>query len=99
DGQQVLITSQQAWFDPLKRNVRFKTDVLVRHDVWTLSTDSMTYVSAADEMHIPDTFKAWSETVKARGKNMRLHRTNGQVTVDDGIWIEDSNPQWQGAKQ
>jgi len=95
--QEINITSSMAWFNPLTRNLRFKDNVLVRHDAWTASTDLLLYISDSDQLQMPNKFKIWGESIKAHGKNMRLQRNSEQIIVDEGIWIEDSDPQWQGA--
>jgi len=95
--QQIHVVSQLAWFNPLTRDLRFERDVLVRHETWSISTDIMIYNSGSDELHMPNAFKLWGDGITAHGKNMRLQRSSEQVNVDDGIWIEDSNPHWQGA--
>ncbi len=97
--QEIHIVSKLAWFNPLTRNLRFKDQVLVRYQQWSISTDLMTYNSASDELHMPNSFKLWGDSITARGKNMHLQRNSEQVTVDDGIWIEDSDPHWQGVTQ
>jgi len=95
-GDKVIINSKQAWFDPLQRDVRFQDDVIVDYEQWQLTTDTLSYISVTDVLHIPGTFSIKGGTVSARGRNMRLHRGSEQINVDEGIWIEDKNPQWQG---
>lgn len=94
--QEINIVSQKAWFNPITRNLRFEEKVLIKYDVWNISTELLLYISGADELQMPNAFKLWGKTIKARGKNMHLHRNTERVNVDEGIWIEDSNPQWQG---
>jgi len=98
-GQEVIINSKQAWFDPLQRDVRFQDDVKVHYKQWLLLSQQLTYVSASDVLHIPEAFSIKGGSITARGKNMRLHRSSEQINVDDGIWIEDKDPQWQGEEQ
>jgi len=97
--QEVDIVSQKAWFNPITRNLRFEEKVLIQYDAWSISTDLLLYISSADELQMPNAFKLWGKSIKAHGKNMHLHRNSEQVTVDEGIWIEDSEPQWQGVAQ
>jgi len=59
----------------------------------------MEYTSADDALHIPGPFIIEGKTITAKGKNMRVYRGSEEINVDEGIWIQDSNPQWQGAKQ
>jgi len=95
-GQEVTINSKQAWFDPVKRNVRFQEQVRVDYKEWLLTSSELTYISATDVLHVPDKFIIKGGSITAKGKNMRLHRGSEEINVDDGIWIEDKNPQWNG---
>jgi len=97
--QEITIVSQKAWFNPLTRNLRFEEQVLVQYKVWSVSSELMLYNSATDELSIPGAFKLWGNSIKAHGKNMLAQRNTEQVIVDDGIWIEDTDPQWQGVTQ
>jgi LPS export ABC transporter protein LptC len=96
DKRKIPIESEQAWFDPLQRDIHFQDNVIVHYKTWDLYTEVMIYKNAKDEMHIPGTFKIKGETLRAHGEDMRLNRQTEQLTVDKGIWIEDSNPQWIG---
>ena len=98
-NKEVNITSAEAWFDPLARNVRFKTQVVVHYEGWILNTDQLSYIAATDEVEVPGKFTIQGEHIRARGETMRLHRMSEEVNVENGIWIEDSAPQWQGAIQ
>ena len=96
DKGEIPIESEQAWFDPLKRDIHFQDNVTVHYETWVLYTEVMIYKNATDELHIPGDFRVKGETLRARGKDLRLHRRTEQLTVDKGIWIEDSKPQWIG---
>jgi len=99
NAQEIKIESRQAWFEPIQRNVRFKDHVMVYFDDWTMQSELMIYDSGKDEMQIPGKFRLWGKTIKAHGKNMRLHRAAEEVTVEDGIWIEDTDSHWQGVSK
>ncbi len=99
-GDKVTINGQQAWFNPISRDVRFQDQVTVLHETWLLTSELIIYTSATDVLHVPEKFSIKGKTVSARGKNMRLYRGREEITVDDGIWIQDSSsPEWQGATQ
>jgi len=95
-GQEVNIESDQAWFEPLQRNVRFKDHVVVHYGAWTMQTGMMVYDSSRDEIHVPGKFRVQGKSIRAHGKNMYLHRITEEVNVEGGIWIEDTAPSWQG---
>jgi len=95
-GQEVVINGEQAWFNPLKRNIRFQDNVKVVHEGWTMTSQSLVYDSSSDQIRAAGAFRIHGDTMNARGKNMTIHRISEQIEVTEGIWIEDTNPQWQG---
>jgi len=99
NGKEIKIQSRQAWFEAVQRNVRFEDHVMVYFDDWTMQSELMIYDSGKDEMQIPGKFRLWGKTIKAHGKNMRLHRATEEVNVEDGIWIEDTDAHWQGVSK
>jgi len=99
NGQEINIESRQAWFEPVQRDVRFKDHVMVYFDDWSMQSELMIYDSGKDEIQIPGHFRMWGKSIKARGKNMRLHRSAEEIIVEDGIWIEDTDSHWQGVSQ
>jgi len=98
-GQKINIASEQAWFEPVQRDVRFKDHVVVNFDDWTMQSELMLYVSAKDEIQVPGTFKLQGKSIKAHGKNLHFHRTTEELNVEEGIWIKDVDSHWQGASQ
>ena len=96
DKREIPIASEQAWFDPLQRNIRFQGSVVVHYETWDLYAEEMVYENARDEIHIPGAFRIKGETLRAHGEDLRLNRQTEHLTVDKGIRIEDINPQWQG---
>lgn len=96
DEGEIPIEGDQAWLEPEKRNVQFQGNVVVHYETWDLYTETMIYESTKDEIYIPDAFRIKGETLRARGADLRLNRQTELLTVDKGIWIEDSDPQWQG---
>jgi LPS export ABC transporter protein LptC len=96
DKREIPIESEQAWFDPLQRNIRFQGNVIIHYETWDLYTEVMIYENSKDEMYIPETFRIKGETLRAHGEDLRLNRQSEHLTVDKGIWIEDNSSQWQG---
>jgi len=97
-GREVIINGDQAWLEPIQRNIQFQGKVNVRHEEWMMKSSSLIYNSKLDEIHVPEKFTIKGKTISARGEGMRLNRNSEQINVDRGIWIQDSNPQWQGVK-
>jgi len=98
-GLEIIIHGKQAWFEPLQRDIHFQDQVRINHEEWKMQTESLIYSSSLDEVHIPQRFTIHGRTITAKGKNMHLQRNSERINVDGGIWIRDSNPQWQGVKQ
>jgi len=98
-GQEIRINADQAWFNPLDRNVHFKGDVTTTYDQWILNSQALNYDSGQDRVIIPEQFDLQGDSLKAHGKHLIFARDSGKVDVLEGISIEDSNPQWQGVKQ
>jgi len=98
-GQAVTINSNQAWFEPIHRDVRFKDHVVVHFNDWIMHSDLLLYVSATDEIQVPGAFTLTGKSIHAHGKNMHFHRITEQLNVETGIWIEDTDSHWQGAAQ
>jgi len=94
NGKEIKISSKLAWFEAVQRNVRFEDHVMVLFDDWSLQSELLIYNSGKDEIQIPGSFRLWEKTIKAHGKNMRLHRATEEVNVEDGIWIEDTDSHW-----
>lgn len=97
-GKDIIIKSERAWFDLIKRDLSFQDSVTVFYQNWQLDCQLMSYQSSEDILHIPEAFTIRGETISAKGKNMRLFRNSEQINVDGGIWIRDSAPKWQGVK-
>ncbi|EAU54010.1 LPS export ABC transporter periplasmic protein LptC [Mariprofundus ferrooxydans] len=95
-GAEVNINGEQAWFNPLKRNVHFQDHVKVVYGEWTMTSQSLIYSSSSDQLSVPGAFIIHGKTVNAHGKHMVFHRINEQVDVKEGVWIEDTSPKWQG---
>lgn len=96
DKKEIPIESKQAWFDPLERNIHFQQQVKVLYGSWNLACEEMIYENSKDEIYIPGAFRITGDTVNAHGKQLRLNRQSEILTVDNGIWIEDTHPRWQG---
>jgi len=99
NGKEIKISSKLAWFEAVQRNVRFEDHVMVFFEDWSLQSELLIYNSGKDEIQIPGSFRLWGKTIKAHGKNMRLHRATEEVNVEDGIWIEDTDSHWQGVSK
>jgi len=99
NGKKIYINSKQAWFEPLSRNVQFKDQVVVHDKIWVMHSEVLIYDSSKDEISVPGLFRIEGKNIHAHGKQMHMHRITQEIHVESGIWIEDSDPHWQGALQ
>ncbi|MDX8407024.1 MAG: LPS export ABC transporter periplasmic protein LptC [Mariprofundaceae bacterium] len=96
-GSSVPIRSRQAWFDPIRRNVRFQGKVQVRFQAWDLRCASLIYNSSRDELRVPGAFTLKGKSMQASGKKMRIDRPSERLFVEGGVRIDDQAPQWTGS--
>lgn len=91
-GKVIPVRGKQAWFQPLSRSIRFEGAVVVDYGEWQLQSEVLHYDSAADELHIPGDFRLKGDRMRARGRTLRARRYLQRIWVDNGVWIEDSQP-------
>ncbi len=96
-GSSIPIHSQQAWFDPIRRNIRFEDKVSVLYQTWHLRCGRLVYNSRKDTLVIPGRFTLKGKSMKASGKAMRIDRSTERLFVDGGIRIDDQAPEWTGS--
>ncbi|MDQ7011162.1 MAG: LPS export ABC transporter periplasmic protein LptC [Mariprofundaceae bacterium] len=97
DGSKMVkVRGHEAWFSPVRRNLRFGGAVEVHYEQWRLACKVLEYMSDSDELHVPGDFTVTGESIQARGRGMRIQRQTQRLWVDQGIWIRDTNPAWSG---
>lgn len=92
---EVPVQSQEAWFDPVQRSIRFAGKVEVHYQQWLLQSDALVYDSHKDELRVPNRFVITGKTLQAKGKGLRLQRETQRLWVDEGIWIRDESAAWK----
>lgn len=95
-GKEVLINGDQAWFSPVGRDIKFQDHVTVVYEQWTMTSKTLIYDSTRDQINVPDPFEIHGDSITAKGKDMTLKRQSEEIEVSQGIWIRDTDPQWQG---
>ncbi len=88
-GKRIPMTGHEAWFDPLKKAIRFKGDVVIRYGEWVLYGDDVTYDHGKDTVHIPGNFRIDGKLTRVRGKGLTAWRSKHHVRVEQAVWIED----------
>ena len=97
-GKVIPVRGRQAWFQPMRRSIRFEGGVVVDYDGWRLRSEVLVYDSTSDELRIPGDFRVRGDRLRARGNRLRARRKQERVWVENGIWIEDSKPEdWSRA--
>jgi len=89
-GEVVPIRGRSASFEPLKRNIHFKGDVVVNYQEWVLTSQELRYESGLDQVRIPGRFKAQKPGITLHGRGLRVDRKSQRLTVDHDVWVEDA---------
>jgi len=91
-GKKIPMTGKEAWFKPLSKQVQFKGDVVVQYGAWYLYSDSVRYDHQKGAVMVPGPFRIEGKTTHVRGRNLTAWRATQHVRVEDGVWIEDTQP-------
>lgn len=96
-GEIIPVRGKEAWFDPVSRSIRFKGDVDVHYRTWILKCQILNYDHGTEKLHIPGAFRITGDSIKIRGKGLTAFRNTQRILVDQGVWVEDSQPErWEG---
>jgi len=98
EGKTVPIAGQEAWFNPLTKSVKFKGDVVVHYNEWTLYADEVRYEHASDTVQVPGVFRIEGKLTKVQGRGMTAWRGDRHVYVEDAVRIEDRHSYKMQAK-
>ncbi len=90
--EQVPVTGEEAWFDALKRRVRFVGRVRVRYRDMQLESEELVYDGGKDVLHVPGKFRLKGERIKMHGEGLRAKRSTEQLWVEKGVWMEVDIP-------
>jgi len=88
-GEVVPIQGKEAWFEPLRKNIRFKGAVRVDFREWQLKSETLKYVSGRDEAYVSGFFELKKPGVTLKGKGLRVDRKSQRLTVEHNVWLED----------
>jgi len=88
-GERVPMTGREAWFDPVRKRVRFRGHVRVRYRKWRLTSEEVRYDHGRDELVIPGDFRLQGKHTRGRGRGLTLWRKNRRIHVAHGVWIRD----------
>ena len=88
-GEAVPVRGREAWFEPLRKNIRFKGAVRVKFRDWQLKSETLQYVSSRDEAYVTDGFELKKPGITLKGKGLRVDRKSQRLTVEHNVWLED----------
>jgi LPS export ABC transporter protein LptC len=89
-GEVIPIRGSKAWFEPLKRNIHFKGEVVAQYRQWILSCDELRYDSGTDEVVVPGAFQVKGPDVDMKGRKLMADRETQQIRVAHDVWVRDS---------
>ncbi len=88
-GERVPVTGREAWFNPLRKRIRFRGHVRVRYRDWLLTSEDVRYRHSKDELVIPGDFHVQGKHTRGRGSGLTLWRKARHVHIAHGVWIQD----------
>ncbi|MDQ6967903.1 MAG: LPS export ABC transporter periplasmic protein LptC [Mariprofundaceae bacterium] len=92
----ITVHGNQAWFEPLKRNIHFKGSVSVTYRDWLLLTNSLYFDSTHNEVIVPNTFTATGPHTIFKGRGLKADRKTQILHVAHDVWVKDSQPERLG---
>jgi len=95
----ITVLGDQAWFEPLKRNIHFKGKVSVTYRDWLLLTDTLYFDSTRDEVIVPNAFTATGQHTTFKGRGLKADRKTQILHVAHDVWVKDSHPERLGGLQ
>jgi len=95
----ITVLGDQAWFEPLKRNIHFKGSVSVTYRDWLLLTDTLYFDSTRDEVIVPNNFTATGQHTTIKGRGLKAERKTQMLHVAHDVWVKDSQPERLGGLQ
>jgi len=88
-GEVVMIRSDMAVFDPLKRNIDFRHNVQTTYQDWLLTTERLLYLSRQDMVLVPDAFNINGVDAKISGRGLRADRKTEKVYIEHDVRVRD----------
>lgn len=85
----ITVHGEQAWFEPLKRNIHFKGTVNVSYRDWLLVSDTLYFDSTRDEVIVPNSFTATAEHTTLKGRGLKAERKTQMLYIAHDVWVKD----------
>lgn len=88
-GEVVIIRSDMAVFNPLKRNIDFRHHVKTKYQNWLLTSERLLYLSQKDMVLVPDYFEINGPDAHISGRGLRADRKTEKVRIDHDVHVRD----------
>jgi len=89
EGEAIPVRGDEAWFDPVSRNIRFEGHVRIDYQAWRVQTPLAVFDGLHSIIHLPQQFTAQGDGIRARGTDLWIDQQKHQMEVRQHIWIED----------
>jgi len=96
-GTVIPVQGREAWFEPLKRNIRFQGAVRANYREWTINSEELRYESGRDELVVPGKFRLSRPKTTLHGRGLRVDRKTEKLSVEHDVWLEDDSDRMFGA--
>lgn len=83
--ESIPIQALDGYYDKEKGYIHLEGDVVVGYQDWILSSDTLDFYQAEDEVHIIEDFILRQEGMEVTGKYMKLMRVTGKIQVLEGV--------------
>ncbi len=92
-GEVIPIRGREAWFEPIRKNIRFQGAVEVSYREWRLHSDTLRYDSKRDKVVIPGEFRLERPGITLHGRGLRADRNAERLMVEHDVRVEDASAQ------
>ncbi|MDX8409089.1 MAG: LPS export ABC transporter periplasmic protein LptC [Mariprofundales bacterium] len=89
EGKPILVRGDEAWFDPISRNIRFTGHVRIDYQAWRVQTSQAVFDGLRSIIHLPQQFTAQGDGIHAHGTDLWIDQQKRRLEVKQHIWIED----------
>jgi len=96
NNEVITVLGDDAWFEPLKRNIHFKGSVRVTYRDWLLLTKTLYFDSTRDQVIVPNAFTAMGQHTRIKGRGLKADRKTHMLYVAHDVWVKDTQSERLG---
>ena len=89
EGKPIPVRGDEAWFNPVSRNIRFQGHVRIDYQAWRVQTPLAVVDGLHGIIHLPQQFTAQGDGIRAHGTDLWIDQNKHHLEVKQHIWIED----------